>query len=95
MNLDFLAGCLCGAFIIPALVRLLVTGRLDGWSRAPRRMPPIGETVLAWMPGIATLKAVTYNGPDGGGSIPETAELYWRPMPPLPRLVRRVRGNGS
>jgi hypothetical protein len=87
MNIDFLAGCLCGAFLIPALVRLVSTGRIDGWSRAPRRMPPVGETVLAWMPG-ANLTAVTYNGPNGGGTIPATAELYWRPMPPLPSRAR-------
>ncbi len=89
MNLDFLVGCLCGSLIIPALVRLWNTGRLDGWARAPGRKPPIGETVLAWVPGETRCHATTYNGPEGGGEIPEDAELYWRPMPAPPsrRLV--------
>jgi len=86
MNLDFLIGCLCGSFVIPPLVRLLSTGRLDGWYRAPRRMPPVGQTVLAWNPEQpGSMMAVTYNGPDGGGNIPEDAELYWRLMPSPPR----------
>jgi hypothetical protein len=87
VNIDFLAGCICGAFLIPMLVRLVSTGRIDGWSRAPRRMPPAGETVLACVPG-KRITAVTYNGPEGGGDIPEEAELYWRPMPPLPMRGR-------
>lgn len=89
MNIDFFAGCLCGSFVIPALVRLLNTGRLDGWCRAPRRKPPVGQTVLAWVPG-KDITAVTYDGPEGGGDIPEAAELYWRPMPVAPwRWQRR------
>ena len=87
MNIDFLVGCLCGSFVIPAIVRFLNTGRLDGWYRAPRRMPPIGATVLGWSPGSGMM-ALTYNGPEGGGDIPETAELYWQPMPTQPRNVR-------
>lgn len=85
MNIDFLAGCLTGSFIIPPLVQLWSTGRLDGWTRAPRRMPPIGARVLAWQPDERKVVALVYNGPDGGGNIPEDAELYWRPMPPPPR----------
>ncbi len=84
MNIDFLVGCLCGALVIPALVRLISTGRLDGWARAPRRLPPVGDTVLAWLPGRTQISAITYNGPNGGGDIPESAKLYWRPMPPPP-----------
>lgn len=91
MNIDFLAGCLTGSFLIPPLVRLWSTGRLDGWSRAPRRLPPTGERVLAWSPNVRKVLATVYTGPDGVGNIPEDAELYWRPMPAPPRVggVRR------
>ena len=88
LNIDFLAGCLCGSFVIPALVRRWGTGRWDGWIEAQRQKPPVGTTVLACVPG-SSVHAVTYNGPEGGGEIPEDAPIVWRPMPHQPRF--RVR----
>ena len=72
LNLDFLVGCLCGSFVIPALVRRMSTGRWDGWIEARRQKPALGSTVLACLP-WTSVHAVTYNGPDGGGEIPEDA----------------------
>lgn len=79
LNVDFLAGCITGVLIIPPLVRLWDTGRMDGWYRAPRRMPPVGATVLGYLNGRSAL--ITYNGPEGAGDIPEEARLLWRPIP--------------
>jgi hypothetical protein len=87
-----LVGCLCGAVVFPRIVRRIVTGRWEGWTDARREKPPIGDTVLACMP-CTDVHAVTYNGPDGGGDIPEDAELYWRPMPPQISRRRRARAK--
>lgn len=89
LNLDFLAGTLTGLFLIPPFVRLLSTGRLDGWSEAPKRKPPVGTRVLAAIPGHwrdrgTRVGVLTYNGPDADGEIPEDAPLLWRPMPKTP-----------
>jgi hypothetical protein len=81
LNRDFLAGCLTGLFLIPPLTRALSSGRLDGWYDSRHKKPPIGHTVLACRPEDKSICAVTYNGPDGGGGIPEDYQLLWRPMP--------------
>jgi hypothetical protein len=81
LNVDFLAGCLTGSLVIPTLVRLWSTGRLDGWHDSRREKPPIGEMVLARHPNDGSICAVTYNGPDGGGDIPEDFRLLWHPIP--------------
>lgn len=84
MNIDFLAGCLTGLFLIPAVSHLLSTGRLDGWAKAPKRKPSPGERVLVWSPESPHCLVATYNGPDGGGDVPDDARLYWRRLPSTP-----------
>jgi hypothetical protein len=81
LNVDFLAGCVTGSVIIPWLVRAITN---DGWYLAPRRKPPIGVEVLAYIPRRGQYAAVTYRGPAVDGDIPENADLYWRPMPRPP-----------
>ena len=84
LNIDFLAGTLTATCLIPPLVRLLSTGRFDGWSRAPQRKPPIGVPVLACVKGSRAVSCIVYRGPAAGEDIPENAELRWRPMPSAP-----------
>jgi hypothetical protein len=78
---DFLMGSLFGSIVIPWLVRVFTN---DGWHLAPKRKPPIGEEVLAYMPRRGQYAALTYRGPAVDGDIPENARLYWRPMPRPP-----------
>jgi hypothetical protein len=81
LNVDFLAGCVTGSIVIPWLIRVFTN---DGWHLAPKRKPPIGEEVLAYIPRRGQYAAVTYRGPKVDGDIPENADLYWRPMPRPP-----------
>jgi len=78
---DFLMGSLFGSIVIPWLVRAITN---DGWHLAPRKKPPIGEEVLAYMPRSGRYASVVYRGPAVDGDIPENADLYWRQMPKPP-----------